>query len=153
MRSKKMILEAFKYWFVILSILLVAFQYSCVSSGQMAVAPERRIPLSKDTPYEGSWESSDVTLEYQYVEQNDVIQLRVTGNAKRGYDQLMVRVEFVDAEGKVLEKKRIYNSGFRSGTTRMEPQNGTIEKTFEMPLKTTHIAFQSFLKPRHGRSQ
>ena len=153
MRTKKIILETFKCWFVILSILLVAFQYSCVSSGQMAVAPERRIPLFKDTPHEGSWESSDVTLEYQYVKQTGVIQLSVTGKAKWGYDQLIVWVLFVDAEGKVLEKKRIYNSGFRSGTTGTEPQNGTIEKTFEMPLETTHIAFQSFLKSRHGRTQ
>jgi hypothetical protein len=153
MRSKKIILEAFKCWFVILSILLVAFQSSCVSSGQMAVAPERRIPLFKDTPYEGSWESSDVTLEYQYVKQTGVIQLSVRGKAKSGYDQLIVWVLFVDAEGKVLEKKRIYNSGFRSGTTGTEPQNGTIEKTFEMPLETTHIAFQSLLRTRHGRTQ
>jgi hypothetical protein len=153
MRSNKIILEAFKCWFVILSILLVAFQYSCVSSGQMAVAPERRIPLFEDTPYEGSWESSDVTLEYQYVKQTGVIQLSVTGKAKSGYDQLIVWVLFVDAEGKVLEKKRIYNSGFRSGTTGTEPQNGTIEKTFEMPLETTHIAFQSLLRTRHGRTQ
>lgn len=153
MRSNKIILEAFKCWFVILSILLVAFQYSCVSSGQMAVAPERRIPLFKDTPYEGSWESSDVTLEYQYVTQTGVIQLSVTEKAKREYDQLIVWVLFVDAEGKVLEKKRIYNSGFRSVTTRTKPQKGTIEKTFEMPLKTTHIAFQSLLRTRLDHNQ
>ncbi len=148
MRSKKIILEAFKCWFVMLSILLVAFQYSCVGFGQMTVAPEKRIPLIKGTPYEGSWESMDVTLEYQYVQQTGVIQLSVTVKAKRGYDQLNVGVLFVDAEGKVLETKSIYNSGFRSGT---KLQKGAIEKTFEMPLETTHIAFQSSLQPRSNR--
>jgi len=151
MRSKKLILEAFKSMFIILSIILVSFQYSCVSSGQMVVAPERRIPLFEDTPYEGSWESNDVALEYQYVKQTGIIQLSVTGKAKQGYDQLSVWVLFVDAEGKVLETKSIYNSGFRSKTSRKRPQKGTIEKTFEMPLETTHIAFQSSLQPRVGR--
>ena len=78
MRSKKIILEAFKCMLVLIAILWAAFQSSCVSPGQMTVAPERRIALFKDTSHEGSWESSDVTLEYQYVEQADVIQLSVT---------------------------------------------------------------------------
>jgi hypothetical protein len=151
MKAKKTILEAFKCWVVILSILIVAFQSGCVGSGQKAVAPERRIPLFESTPYEGSWESSDVALEYQYVKQAGVIQLSVTGKAKRGYDQLNVWVVFVDADGKVLEKQSIYNSGFRSGTSKKRPQKGTIEKIFEMPLQTTHIAFQSSWQPRLGR--
>jgi hypothetical protein len=66
-------------------------------------------------------------------------------------DQLNVWVVFVDADGKVLEKKSIYNSGFRSGTSKRRPQKGTIEKTFEMPLETTHIAFQSSWQLRLGR--
>jgi hypothetical protein len=117
----------------------------------MAVAPERRIHLFESTPHEGSWESSAVTLEYQYVKQTGVIQLSVTGKAKRGYDQLNVWVLFVDAEGKVLEKGSIYNSGFRSGTSKQRPHKGKIERTFEMPLETTHIAFQSSWQPRLGR--
>jgi hypothetical protein len=151
MRSKKIILEAFKCIFVLLAILLAAFQFSCVSSGQMEVAPENRIPLIKDTPHEGSWESSDVTLKYQYVEQADVIQLSVTGKAKRGFDQLTVSVLFLDAQGKVLETKNIYNSGFRTVDKATKREKGTIEKTFKMPLETTNIAFRSSLKPRVGR--
>ena len=151
MESKKIIPEAYKCWFVIASILLAAFHYSCVSPGQMAVAPERRIPLFESTPHAGSWESNDVALEYQYVKQSDVIQLSVTGKAKRGYDQLNVWVLFVDAEGKVLKKGSIYNSGFRSGSSKHRPHKGKIEVNFEMPLETTHIAFQSSWQPRLGR--
>jgi len=151
MRSKKRILEAFNYKFVILSIILVAFQFSCVGPGQMTVAPERRIPLFKDTLQKGSWESSDVTLEYQYVKQPGVIQLSVTGKAKRGYDQLSVWVLFVDAQGKILETQNIYNSGFRTEDKATKREKGTIEKTFQMPLATTDIAFQSSLKTRVGR--
>ncbi len=151
MRLKKIILESFNYKFVILSVLWVVFQSGCVGPGQMTVAPEKRIPLSKDSPQEGSWESYDVALKYQLVENTGVMQLSVTGKAKRGYDQLMLWVKLVDAEGKVLETKSIYNSGFRSGTLGTRPHKGTIEKTFEMPLETTHIAFQSSLQPRSGR--
>ena len=98
--------------FVILSILWLAFQLSCVSPSQRMVAPERRIPLVKDTPQEGSWESIDVALTYHYVEQTGVLQLSVKGKAKRKYDQLVVSVELVDAEGKILETKSIYNLDF-----------------------------------------
>ena len=151
MRSKKIILEAFKCMFMLLAILLAAFQSSCVSSGQMAVASESRIPLIKGSPHEGSWESSDVTLKYQYVEQADVIQLSVTGKAKHGFDQLTVSVLFLDAQGKVLETKSIYNSGFRIVDKATKREKGTIEKTFKMPLETTNIAFRSSSKPRVGR--
>jgi len=150
MRSKKIILEAFKSIFVLLAILLAAFQFSCVSAGQMEVASESRIPLVKDAPHEGSWESSDVTLKYQYVEQADVIQLSVTGKAKRKFDQLTVWVLFLDAQGKILETKSIYNSGFRTGDKATKREKSTIEKTFKMPLETTNIAFRSSLTPRSG---
>ncbi len=151
MKSKKGILEVFNCKFVILSILLIAFQSSCAGLGQMTVAPERRIPLFKDTLQKGSWESSDVTLQYQYVKQTGVIQLSVTGQAKRGYDSLTVWVLFVDAQGKVLDTQSIYNSGFRTQDKATKREKGTIEKTFKMPLATTDIAFESSLQTRVGR--
>ena len=151
MRLKKIILESFNYKLVILSVLWVVFQSGCVGPGQMTVAPEKRIPLSKDSPQEGSWESYDVVLKYQFVEKTGVIQLSVTGKAKRGYDQLVIWVKLVDAEGKVLDTISIYNSGFRSGLSRGKPHKGTIEKTLEIPPGTTAIAFQSSLKPRSMR--
>jgi hypothetical protein len=148
---KKMILKSFKYKLVILSVLWVAFQSGCVGPGQMTVPPERRIPLVKDTPQEGSWESNDVALKYQYVEQIGGLQLNVAGRAKRGYDQLVIWLKLVDAEGKVLETKTIYNSGFRSGSSRGKSHKGTIEKTLEIPPGTIAIAFQSMLTPRKPR--
>ena len=83
----------------------------------MTVAPERRIPLFKDTFQEGSWESSDVALEYQYVIKTGVIQLSVTGKSKHWYEHLAVRVKLVDAEGKILETKTIYNSRYQLPTS------------------------------------
>ena len=151
MRSKKIILETFKCMCLILSILWIAFQFSCVGPDQITIAPERLIPLVKDTPQQGFWESNDVALEYQYVEQNGAIQLSVTGQAKRGYDQLVVWVNLVDAQGKILETKNIFNSGYRSERSYGKPEKGTIEKTLEIPPGTAAIAFESMLKTRRSR--
>ncbi len=151
MRLIEIILDSSKYKLVILSVLWVAFQSGCVGAGHMTVAPEKRIPLSKDSPQQGSWESFDVALRYQFVEQSGVIQLSVTGKAKRGYDQLLVWIKLVDAEGKVLETKNIYNSGFRSSYSRGKWYKGMIEKTLEIPPGATAIAFQSSLTPRRPR--
>ena len=151
MSLKKVILELFNYKLLILSILWVAFQFSCVGPDQITIAPERLIPLVKDTPQQGFWESNDVALEYQYVEQNGAIQLSVTGQSKRGYDKLVVWVNLVDAQGKILETKSIFNSGYRSERSHGKSQKGTIEKTLEMPPGTTAIAFESLLKTRRSR--
>jgi hypothetical protein len=151
MRLKKIILESFNYKLAILAVLWVAFQSGCVGPGQMTVPPEKRIPLSKDAPQEGSWESFDVALKYQIVEQSGVIQLSVTGSAKRRYDQLLIWVKLVDAEGKVLETKNIYNSGFRSSYSKGKWHRGMIEKTLEIPPGANAIAFQSSLTPRRPR--
>ena len=151
MSLKKIILESFNYKLVILAVLWVAFQSGCVGPGQMTVPAEKRIPLSKDSPQEGSWDSYDVALKYQFIEQSGAIQISVTGRAKRGYDQLVLWVKLVDAEGKVLETKNIYNSGYRSGLYRRKAHKGKIEKTFELPPGATAIAFQSSLTPRRSR--
>ena len=74
-----------------------------------------------------------------------------TGGLEKIFQKLVVWVKLVDAEGKVLETKSIYNSGYRSGLSRGKTHKGTIEKTFEIPLETTAIAFQSSLTPRRMR--
>ncbi len=149
--KKRKFLKSFRYKLLIFIILWVSFPSACVGPGKMTVPSEKSIPLVKDTPQEGSWESSDVVLKYQYVEQTGVIQLSVMGKAKRGYDQLVLWVKLVDPEGKVLETKSIYNSGYRSRYSKGKAYKGTIEETLEIPLETTAIAFQSSLTPRRSR--
>ena len=115
---------------------------------QATVAAQNLIPLQQGGPHAGSWESGDVSLEYQYVAQQDTFKLNIGGKAKRGYDQLSVWIKFFDAQGKVLETKTVFNSGFRQKLLR--PKGG-IEKTFEIPPSSTQFAFQSMLKLREGR--
>jgi hypothetical protein len=125
----------------------MVFAASCQGL-QTTVAAQDRIPLLQGGPHTGSWESSDVILEYQYVSQEGTFKLNIGGNAKRGYDQLSVWIKFFDAQGKVLMKKSVFNSGFRQKLLR---RKGRIEKTFEIPINSTQFAFQSMLKIREGR--
>jgi hypothetical protein len=112
------------------------------------VAAQDRIPLVEGGPHTGSWESNDVSLEYQYVAQEGTFKLNIGGEAKRKYDQLTVWIKFFDAQGKVLETKTVFNSGFRMQLSRGKD---AIEKTFEIPTGSTQFAFQSMLKERLGR--
>jgi hypothetical protein len=115
---------------------------------QTTVAAQDLIPLQQGGPHAGSWESSDVSLEYQYVAQQSSFKLNIGGNAKRSYDQLSVWIKFFDEQGKVLKTKNVYNSGFRQKLLRGK---GRIEKTFEIPINSTQFAFQSMLKIREGK--
>ena len=112
------------------------------------VAAQDRIPLLQGGPHTGSWESNDVSLEYQYVAQQGTFKLNIGGNAKRKYDQLSVWIKFFDAQGKVLETKSVFNSGFR---IKLSGGKDAIEKTFEIPIGSTQFAFHSILKDRLGR--
>ena len=134
-------MRAFKYCLLFLSILLIACQ------GLQRVAPKDRIALLQGGPHAGSWESIDVFLEYQYVRQPGIIKLSIRGNAKQKYDQLSIWVLFLDTEGNILETKSVFNSGYRQGPSRKRRYIGSIEKTFEMPKQTNHLAFRSLLEP------
>ena len=143
MELMRRIVGAFKSCLLFLSILLIACQ-----GMQRTVATKDRISLIQGGPHAWTWESNDVFLDYQYVMQPGTIKLNIGGGAKRGYDQLSVWVLFLNAEGRVLEMKSVYNSGFRQKLTRGKDR---IEKTFEMPMETTQFAFQSMLKIREGK--
>lgn len=115
---------------------------------QTTVAAQDRIPLLQGGPHAGSWESSDVVLEYQYVAQEGTFKLNIGGNAKQKYDQLSVWIIFIDDQGKLLETKSVFDSGYRM---QLSKGKDAIEKSFEIPLNSTQFAFQSMLKIREGR--
>ena len=140
--DKKTIIRMLKSGLIFFLFLLIACQ-----GMQTTIAPENRIALLQGGPYNGSWESIDVFIEYQYIKQPGTFKLNLGGHAKRGYDQLSVWVLFLDAQGKILDTKSVFNSGLLQKSAR---GRGGIERTFEIPMGTTQFAFQSMLQERLG---
>jgi hypothetical protein len=151
MKSNKLRTDAIKIFFFFFIILIFASQNSCSTTGSMTVAPENRIPLIKDKPQQGTWESKYAVLEYEIVKTAGTIGLIIDGRAKRKMDQIIVWVSFLDKEGRLLERETVFNSGFRTSRTRTRRMAGTIERAFEVPPETNYLAFQSKEKPYTGR--
>lgn len=126
MQFKKAMIRAFKNGLFFLSIALIACQ-----GVQRTVAPEDRISLRQGGPHTGIWESKTILLEYQYYKMSGEFKLsvQVKVSAKVRYDGLKVHLLFVDAEGRVLERKEVavYQ----------------LDNTFEMPPKAIYFSFQA----------
>ncbi len=151
MKSNKLKKDAFKTLLFFLIILIFASQNSCSTAGSRTVAPENRIPVIQDEPQQGTWESKNVVLEYEFVKTAGTIGLIIDGRATRKLDQIAVWVLFLDEEGRLLERETVFNSGFRSQRTRARRMEGTIERAFEVPPETKYLAFQSQEQPYKGR--
>jgi hypothetical protein len=123
-----------------LSVILIACQ------GIQRIESKEPNSLLQGGPHAGTWESVDVFLEYQYVDQAGIIKLNIQGKAKHFYNQLEIWVSFCDAEGKILETKSVYNSGYKTRPENEMPRTISIEKTLEMPRETNLLAFQSRLE-------
>ena len=133
---------------IIRCLLFFSLVLATCQSLQTTAAARDLFPLQEGGPHAGAWESSDVVVDFKYVAQQGSFKLDIGGKAKRGYDQLSVWIKFADAQGKVLETKSVYNSGFRQKLLRAQ---GRIEKTYEIPAGTTQFTFQSMLQLRQGR--
>ena len=129
-------------------LVLFSFVLSACVGSQMMVAPQESISLVQGGPHTGSWESNDVNLNYQYVYQPGTLKLNFGGSAKRGYDQLIIWIRFFDAQGKLLETKSVFNSGFRQ---KFSSVKGSNEKILDIPMESTQFSFQSMLKERTNR--
>ena len=141
MQLKRSITRESKICIFLLVILLFACQ------GVQVIEPEARISLLDSGPHAGTWESSDVILKYQYVNEPGLIKMNIQAQAKGKYDQLTVWVFFLDAEGKVLQTRTAINTGYLVQTPSERPRKGNTKITFEVPMETKKLAFRSNVKP------
>lgn len=141
MESKENVWADSKIYIWFLALLLIACQ------GVQVIEPEARISLLDSGPHAGTWESSDVILKYQYVNEPGLITMNIDGEAKGKYDQLTVWVFFLDAEGKVLQSRTVFNTGYLAQTPSERPRKGSTEISFEVPMETKKLAFRSNVKP------
>jgi len=128
MELKHVIRSAVKSVFLFLLLLSIACQ-----GVQKTVKPEDRISLLEGGPHSGNWKSQRVSLDYQYYKQSAQIRLSVQAKVitEAPYEGLEVWVQFVDAQGNVIEEKSIYSG----------------ENTFNIPPGTSDLAFRTFLEP------
>ena len=141
MELKSIVREDAKLCIWILAFLLIA----CASV--QVIEPEARIALMGGGPHAGTWESSDVILKYEYVNEPGLITMIIDGKAKGKYDQLTVWVFFLNAEGKVLQSRTVFNTGYLAQTPAERPRKGSTKITFEVPMETQKLAFRSNVKP------
>jgi hypothetical protein len=113
-------------------LLLLLLSTAC-QGVQKTVKPEDRISLLEGGPHSGNWESTTVSLDYQYYKQSAEIRLSVRSKIKTTarYAGFEVWAQFVDAQGNILEEKSIYSG----------------ENTFNIPPGTSDLSFRTFLEP------
>ena len=141
----------FKSLFFFLIILIFAALNSCSSMDRKTVAPENRIPITPDMPQTGTWQSTYVVFDYEFVKENGAVGLIIDGRTKRRLDQIVIWALFLDKEGRLLERETVFNSGFRTKRTKARRIEGSIERTFEIPPDAKYMAFQSMKQPYRGR--
>ena len=126
MELTRVIFGVFKRIFLFLSILLIACQ-----GMQRTIAPADRVVLRQGGPHTGIWEPNTIYLEYQYYKLAGEFKLSVQVKAKNKvwYDGFRVYVLFVDAGGRVLERKEV--AVYR------------VDNTYKMPPEATYISFHA----------
>jgi len=128
MKLKHMMRVAAKGGLVLFLVLSVACQ-----GVQKTVKPEDRIALLEGGPHSGNWRSRNISLDYQYHKQSDEIRLSVRPKVETNvrHTGFEVWLQFVDAQGNVLEEKSIYSG----------------ENMFNIPPGTSDLSFRTFLDP------
>jgi len=110
--------------------------------GGVTIREDQRIQLQADQPYQGTQNTVDYRLEYQYVFKqastggSGSIEISGKVNPKRRLDSLNIYLNFLDAEGKRLGGKNIYGGGAGRGAGKRSFSN-----IFETPPGTVSIAF------------
>ena len=150
MDSTKVKQNAFKALFFFTIVLAFAAFNGCATSSH-TVAPENRIAVVPDQPQKGTWESKNITLEYEFVKEGGTLGLFIDGKTRRRMDEVALWVLFLNSEGRVLERETVFNSGFRTKRARARRLEGTIERAFEVPAGTKYLAFQSQERPYRSR--
>jgi hypothetical protein len=113
-----------------------------LSCGGVTIREDQRIQLQAGQSYQGTQNSVDYRLEYQYVFKQanpggpGSIEISGKVNPKRRLDSLDIYLNFLDAEGKRLGSKNVFGVGAGMGAGK-----GSFSKTFETPPGTVSIAF------------
>ncbi len=115
--GKSVFFTIMRYVLIIFLVSIAACQSSLFSYRGRTVEPDRQLALLEGGPHEGSWQTFDLTVEYQYEKKAGQLQLagvaELSDHYKYNYetlDHFYLTLFFLDIEGKVLDSKLVLNA-------------------------------------------
>ncbi len=132
---------------VIFLVSLAACQSGLFSYRGRIVEPDKRLALSKGGPHKGSWQTFDLTVEYQYEQKAGKLQLsgdaELSHHNKANYEMLhhfYLTVFFLDIEGKVLDSELVLNA-----ISSDLDDTFSFKKNLEIPSNAVSITFHDVI--------
>jgi hypothetical protein len=90
----------------------------------------------------------DADMTYHYTTDGQASgKMRVSGSVSPRFRvaQLKIRIQFLDADGRVLAREQVYSSGYRSGSV-----GGEFKRVLDLPEGAAGLAFRSHATPHRG---
>ncbi len=118
------------------------------------VKADKRIPLVKGIPQTGKWEVFEYAMNYKYLytqpKEGTLGSIELSGSLKKspsGLDSLSIWIYLLDGNGRVLDRKSIYDSPYKA--ERYMKRSFTV--TLAAPPETTGISFKHLAIESSGR--
>ena len=114
----------------------------------------KRVPLVKGSQQTGEWKVFEFIMDYKYLytssKEGAPGTIKFSGSLKKsagGLDSLSIWIYLLDGNGRVLERKSLYDSGFKA--ERSMKRSFTV--TLATPPETTGISFKHLAHESRGR--
>ncbi len=133
---------------VCLCWICILAQAGCSVVGK-TVSVDKRIMLSETQDGKGEFKSGQLTVNYNYRLQGNILDLQGEIYFNWGADSLDVRVLMLDSSGTVLDQKIAYSSGFR--TMERSHKAKKFDAKVSAPSGTSGISFDYSSKDRSSR--
>lgn len=118
------------------------------------IEADKRVPLVKGSQQTGEWKVFEFIMNYEYFytpsKEGAVGLIKFSGSLKKsggGIDGLTIWIYLLDGNGRVLERKSLYDSGFKA--ERHMKRSFTV--TLAAPPETTGISFKHLVQESRGR--
>lgn len=136
---------------IILILSLMALVYLGLSSctaGINAVSVENRLLFADESSKQGMFSYGDMVVSYSYQANGSLLTISGKVDYQRSFDSLDVYLLLLDANGRVMQKKLVYASGFRTSTDHVH--GVSFQESLVLPSATAGISFDSFAQERRS---
>ena len=124
---------------LISSVTLFACQANLFTYRGAAAKPGIRIELKEGGPHTDSWAAHDLSVQYEYVKNRDV--LKISGDIALNYrwpvvETFQMRINFLDRDNRIIESRILNTYGYRRILYKLDFQN-----RFSLPDGAAAIGF------------